>query len=64
MKQLFSKLLEAFLLTSAVVLSWSEYSLKVLSQYHMGASSSALGLRDGIFDTTLNPIWYFYNTFS
>ena len=28
MKQLFSKFLVAFLLTSAVVLSWSEYFLK------------------------------------
>ena len=27
------------------------------------ASPSALGLRDGIFDTTLAPIWYFYNNF-
>ena len=28
----------------------------------MGAATpSALGLRDGIFDTTLAPIWYFYN---
>ena len=25
------------------------------------ASPSALGLRDGIFDTTLAPIWYYDN---
>ena len=31
MKQLFSKLLVAFLLTSAVVLSWSEYFLVIAS---------------------------------
>ena len=26
------------------------------------ASPSALGLRDGIFDATLGPIWYYYST--
>ena len=51
------------------------YSLSVLYKYHMGArvvskipsaaqglraKPEARGLRDGIFDATQGPIWYFY----
>ena len=44
------------------------WGLGCYQKYHplargLRATPSALGLRDGIFDTTLAPIWYFYITF-
>ena len=43
MKQLFSKFLVAFLLTSAVVLSWSEYFLVMLITHLTHFQTSTIG---------------------